>query len=134
LRLNLGAEQPTFALERLRSADGFVVALSRDYVPQGIAPGFSEKHLVDQSLYRGLEVHYGIHLRSAEEEVEAVIPVRHEARLLEMSSGTPALFLRRVTFGTTKDNRSVIFPVHYVETAYRADRFRYVAKLYERSH
>jgi GntR family transcriptional regulator len=132
VRLNLTAEQMTFILERLRCADGVNVALCTDYFPQDIAPSFREEDLVNQSLYRGLEQHYGIHLRSAEEEVEAVLPSRRAARLLEMPPRTPVLFLRRVTFGTMPDNRNLIFPVHYVETAYRADRFRYVAKLYER--
>jgi len=133
VRLGLTAAESVFVLERLRQADGLRVALSIDYVPRSIAPTFCEEDLVDQSLYRGLEQHYGIQLKSAEEEVEAVIPARREARLLDMPPRTPVLFLRRVTFGTTSENRSVIFPVHYVETAYRADRFRYVAKLYERS-
>lgn len=132
LRLNLGSEQTTTYLERLRRADGVIVALSRDYVPASVAPGLSVESLVEQSLYRGLEQHYGIQLRSAEEEVEAIIPTRRAARLLEMPRGLPVLFLRRATFGTTPENRSLIFPVHYVETLYRADRFRYVAKLYER--
>jgi GntR family transcriptional regulator len=132
MRLKLGTEQATTCLVRLRRADGVVVMLSKDYVPVSAAPDLCQGTLVDDSLYRGLEEHYGIHLQSAEEEVEAIIPSRKEARLLEMPSGAPVLFLRRVTFGSLPVDRSQSSPVHYVETAYRADRFRYVAHLLDR--
>lgn len=111
-------------MERLRLAGDEPVALSRDYVPVNIAPGLGPECLVEESLYRGLEVHYGIQLRGLEEEVEAVMPTAVESRVLQMPADKPLLFRRITTYGTTQSDRTQVRAVDYVEIVYRGDRFR----------
>jgi GntR family transcriptional regulator len=130
-RLALGPDQPVTIVERVRLADDHPVSLSRDYIPVHIAPGLCDETPVEieGSLYRVLEEKYQIRLLRAEEEVEAVVPRGEERKLLEMPIHDPALFIRRTTLGSLPSARERMMPVHYVETLYRADRFRYVTSL-----
>lgn len=103
---------------RLRTADGEPLALQEAHLPtQLIALSTTELERTG-SLYRTLELQFGIRPVRARQTIGARPPTRSEAVTLGISQGVPVLALERTTYGA--DER----PFEYVRSAYRGDRYR----------
>jgi GntR family transcriptional regulator len=105
-------------LRRLRLADDRPLAIETSHLPHAICPRLLDFDLAAGSLYELLATHYGVHLRSAKQTIEASEPLAEEQQLLELPQGVPVLRLHRLTFAD--DGRAVEF----VRAVYRGDRYQ----------
>lgn len=117
-QLGIPAASRVIYFERVRLANDEPMALEKGYLPYERFQGILEYDLTSRSLYDVLENEYDCYPVVAEEIIEAVILNEKEARLLDISRGSPALLAKRIT----RDTKGNI--VETVQTLYRADRYR----------
>src|SRR6266699_289497 len=98
-QLRLTDTEQAIRLERLRSADGTMVAYEVDYFPYPLAAGIYEraKVLADGSLY-SLMATEGFSPYIAEQKLKADRPSSREAEFLRLEAGEPGLRLTCTTF------------------------------------
>jgi GntR family transcriptional regulator len=129
LRTHSADEIVAGALQIARGADVLVVTRLRtaDEAPLAIqiahlAPAFLElsqdKLRRNESLYRTLDLQFGIAPHHAHQTVSARQPTSWERRELAMPADVPVLSMERTTY----DERGV--PFEYVRSVYRGDRYR----------
>jgi GntR family transcriptional regulator len=121
LGIQLGAE--VVFLNRLRVVDGKPAALERAYLPHAFCPGILKHDFAEESLYEVLSAQYNMKPDHAEQEIGAEIATPQVADLMEMTHPAPVLVIRRET--RTADGRVI----EYVESEFRADRFRFYTNL-----
>lgn len=117
-QLGLALNARVIYFERVRLANNEPMALEKGYIPYERFSGVLESDLSRQSLYELLESKFNSYPEVAEEVIEAVLLSAKEARLLGVSSRSPALLAQRIT----RDSSNQI--VETVQTLYRADRYR----------
>ncbi len=109
---------------RLRLADGEPMAIQTVHVPHDRCPNLINDDLTLFSLYRLLEQKYGLKLGHAQEKITATTASRQQASLLAIPKDAPLLQIERLTFLDSG------FPIEYVESFYRADRYAYTTSLF----
>jgi GntR family transcriptional regulator len=117
--LHLPGGEHVFLLKRLRLADQEPVAVEVAYLPCHICPGLLQEDLGSGSLYKILAEKYNLVLTWADAEIEAAVPTKEEARLLNLKAGTPVLVAHRVTYAADYD------AIETVDSVYRGDRFTF---------
>ena len=117
LRINQGT--PIFRLQRLRLADDEPLAIELSQISFKGCEKLLEEDLEHNSLYRLLEVKYGISLMEADQELEAGLTGSEEAQLLKISIARPVLFTRRVTY--TDRNQ----PIEYAKAVYCGNKYTF---------
>lgn len=121
LRIQLGAE--VVFLNRLRLVDGKPAAIERAYLPHAFCHGILEHDFAVESLYDVLASRYNMKPDHAEQEIGAEIATSQVAELMELSQPAAVLVIHRET--RTADGRVI----EYVESEFRADRFRFYTNL-----
>lgn len=121
LRLSAGAE--VAKIERLRLADGEPMAAETVFLDAARFPDVDRRIAHSVSLYELLREVYGVRLSAGEETIESALASPQEAALLGTRPGAPLLLLVRRTW--EEDGR----PVELVQSLYRGDRYRLVARL-----
>ncbi len=121
LRIQLGAE--VVFLNRLRLVDDKPAAIERAYLPHIFCHGILEHDFSVESLYDVLASQYNMKPDHAEQEIGAEIATSQVADLMELSQPAAVLVIRRET--RTADARVI----EYVESEFRADRFRFYTNL-----
>ncbi|MFE3602821.1 GntR family transcriptional regulator [Streptomyces sp. NPDC059096] len=98
----LGArdDEPANRLTRVRLVDGAPAALQDAWIPYAVAPSLCREPLLDDSLYRTLTERFGVELRYADQSMTATLLTGEQAELLDARPGTPALEVRRTTYGS----------------------------------
>jgi GntR family transcriptional regulator len=81
--------------------------------------------LENGSLYRLLEAH-GLHLKEADERLEATTLAAEQAELLGVQPGSPGLQMTRITYSEGTQ------PIEYVRSLYRGDRYEFRTRLSRR--
>ena len=117
-RLGGGAVQ---CVERLRLVDGVPLAHEQAHLA-GDFPGLATELLGRGSLYATLREVYGVELAAVEDTVQTHLAEPDVAALLGVETGHPLLLVHRL--GETVDGRLV----EWTRSAYRGDRFRFVAR------
>lgn len=117
LGLPLGA--PIYVITRLRLADGLPLILEEASLPAVRFPRLLTSDLATQSLYAILADRYGVQVVRARETLEPVLLRAHEARMLEVPAGRPALLIEGVAFAAGGK------PVEFSRSYVRGDRTRY---------
>lgn len=121
LRVQLGAE--VVFLNRLRLVDGKPAAIERAYLPHAFCHGILDHDFADESLYDVLASQYNMRPDHAEQEIGAEIATPQVVELMELEEPAAVLVIRRET--RTADGRVI----EYVESEFRADRFRFYTNL-----
>jgi GntR family transcriptional regulator len=121
LRLLPGAYM--YRIERLRLADDTPMAVETSHLSVARFPGLIKALRKSSSLYRVLEVSYGVRPLTAEETIETRAASPREAALLGTDTGAPMLVLGRHSFEADGT------PVEWVRSWYRGDRYTFVARL-----
>lgn len=122
LSIPSGAE--VAVLERVRLADGQIIALEQSHILYAVCPGILANHdFSRESLYHVLRTDYRLRLTHAHQTIEAQVVTAGTYQHLEAEPGTPVLSITRVTY--TEDNT----PVEFVRSAYRGDRYKFVTML-----
>jgi GntR family transcriptional regulator len=117
--LEVDAGREVVRLQRVRLADGEVIALERAYIPHALCPGILEaNNFARQSLYSALRDQYGLRLVWASEVITARMPDEEERAALELAEGVPVLGMKRVTYD--EHDR----PVEYVRSCYHSQRYQ----------
>lgn len=109
-------------VERLRLADDKPLALETAC----LAFAGVERLLaldLEGSLYAALRAEFGIIPVEALQELDAALAQPRERSLLHLNEGAPVLTIRRTTFDAARR------AFEYVESVYRGDRYRFVARL-----
>lgn len=121
LRVQLGAE--VVFLNRLRLVDGKAAAIERAYLPHAFCLGILEHDFAEESLYDVLASQYNMKPDHAEQEIGAEIATPQVAELIGLNHPAAVLVIRRET--RTAEGRVI----EYVESEFRADRFRFYTNL-----
>jgi GntR family transcriptional regulator len=97
-RFAVPPQTPLQHFERVRFADGRVVAFERSWFPASIAPNLSAFDLENRSIYDVLEREYGVKLFRAEQEFDASVADEKVAALLDCEPGAPLMVVHRLSF------------------------------------
>jgi GntR family transcriptional regulator len=120
-RLGLRSGQPLFHVHRLRLIDEEPLAIEYSQISFMGCEKLLEEDLEQDSLYRILEVKYGLPLVKAEQETGAGLISEDEARYLKVPVGSPALFVRSVVY--TEHDVPVIYGSSvYCHTSFKTIR------------
>lgn len=115
-------------INRLMLADSLPMSIQDSYLPgfiYNINPSIFLPELMDKiSLYKILEIEFGISLSVAEERIEATKATEKEAKLLLIKTDDPILLVERVAY----DDKGIA--VEYVKMIYPSSRYRYKVKLF----
>ena len=110
-----------YRVERVRLVDDQPLALEVAFL-SGKLPRLRQELERRGSLYVTLREVYDIKLSRAEDVVECALASPREGRLLGVDPGAPMLAIHRTARGP--DDK----PVEYTRSAFRGDRFRFVAR------
>jgi GntR family transcriptional regulator len=109
-------------VERVRLLDGDPLAHEVAFLP-GRLPALRRELTRRGSLYLTLKDAYGIELVDVEDTVETALAGPEETALLDIEMGAPLLVVQRLG----RDAAGV--PVELTRSAFRGDRFRFVARM-----
>jgi len=96
-KLEIEAGTEVFLLKRLRLADDEPMGIQTAHLPLSLVPGIANREFGNTSLYEVLQRKYRLRPASAHETHFAVALRKHDARLLGLRSGSPALAAERLT-------------------------------------
>ena len=116
--LELGDNEETIRIVRLRSAAATPVLLETSWIPRWRCPGLEHEDLERQSLYSLLGLRYGYSPSAARQTIEATTASAFESALLDITEGAPMLLLEGIT---TTDGGT---PIEWFQAIYRADRVK----------
>lgn len=116
LHVDQGTE--VLRIARIRLADGLPMALETAYMPLSIARDLKKEQAKD-SLYDYIEKTLSLKIDEAYQELEASAATEQVAEHLQIEEGSPILKINRVTY--LEDGQ----PCEYVQSAFRADRYRF---------
>jgi GntR family transcriptional regulator len=122
-RLEVAAGSPVVVIERVRYADGVPMAHERAYLSADRFPGVADIDLDKRSLYDQLAAGWRVTPTTADQRLSAVAADAHEADLLGISPGDPALLFRRIT----RDAAGEV--MEFTRSLYRADRYEVVLRV-----
>lgn len=120
--LKLESGDKIFTLERVYFADDVPVNYTITHLPVKIFPGIDKIDFNNSSLYETLENKYGTKLIEATRTVEAILPEKNIAKMLELNSTSPVLLFKAVTIGEVN---GVKCPIENFTCNYRSDRFKF---------
>lgn len=121
--LELGPEEPVFALRRVRMVSEEPLTLMLNYLPSRLVPGLGEKMARRESLYEVLEKDFGLVAARAIDLVETRTATDEEAKRLRIEHWAPLLCVMRVSY--LEDGR----PLEVGLAISRGDRYRYRVEL-----
>jgi len=110
-------------LIRVRLANSTPLALENCFLPLHLCPNILSHDFSRESLYDVLRQQYGWHLVRAQQTVEARLATDEERTLLKLKHPAPILAIERITMVEQG------FPIEYVRSAYRGDRYKFSALL-----
>lgn len=125
-KLNLSSDEKVIKIKRIRHVNGEPFTIMVNYIREKFVPGFIDKGLTQESLYKMLEEEYNIVFEKAEETVEAREATELEAEVLNIDTWAPVLYLSRISF--IKGD----VPVEFTSVTTRGDKYKYKVTLYGR--
>ncbi len=114
--LQIDVTQKIYFLTRIRCADGVPMALEKVHIPFYRFAGL-ENHDLSGSLYSLLREEYGCECSKAVQSIQAGAASSHDAKLLQIKTGSPVLCISRTTY--SRDG----IPFEYVNSVYRGDKY-----------
>jgi GntR family transcriptional regulator len=122
-RLGVRVGAAVHRIERLRLVDEAPMAVETSQLSAARFPNLARQLRRGDSLYRVLREEYGVEPVAADETIETAAASPREAELLHTDTGSPMLVLSRHSFDRDGE------PVEWVQSWYRGDRYRFVARL-----
>jgi GntR family transcriptional regulator len=117
--LQLAPPETVVKVVRLRLSGSTPLLLETIYIPAKLCPALEQKDLAATSFYTILEQDYGLHLRRAQQTLEATTANDYESSLFGVEPGTAMILLEGVTYADDDQ------PVEYFKAVYRGDRFKF---------
>jgi GntR family transcriptional regulator len=121
--LRLTPNEKVVRLQRVRLADYLPMGVESSFLWARLFPDLLRRFDPGTSLYRTLAYVYGIQVAAVNEVAEAALANSEQARLLQVSEGSPIFTFRRTSYIHSGQ------AVEYVESFYRADRYKIVQRL-----
>ncbi len=121
--LQIDSQARVFNLLRVRLANNSPLAIENAFLPLHLCPDLASHDFSRESLYAVLRNQYGWNLVRARQTMDARLATDEELGLLELKHPAPVLALERITMVEQG------FPVEYVRSAYRGDRYKFTALL-----
>lgn len=121
--LKLAPPARVLCLERLRMADGEIIAHQVSYLSSERFPGLLQEDMENASLYAVLRERYGVVTRGGRRTVESIGASPRDAQLMKIPVGAPLLLLA----GVALDEEGV--PVETGWAVYRSDRFKLTVEM-----
>jgi GntR family transcriptional regulator len=118
-RLGVPAGTPLVRVERIRTADGDPVVLSRNRFPRALIDSVPAPEMLGGSLLAFLERRSGLRVVHAVTTLRPMSAGARLARCMRVRRGTPFLLFEQVHYA--QDHR----PCLYCEDYYRSDAFRF---------
>lgn len=103
---------------RLRTADDAPLAIQMAYLAPPYLELSCDELFRNESLYRTLDLQFGVAPHHARQTVSARLPTPWEQGKLDLPARIPVLAMERITY----DHRGV--PFEFVRSVYRGDRYR----------
>lgn len=122
-KLGISPTEDVYMIKRLRLADEEPMAIETCYLPLKIGAAIAEKIADNMSLYQLMQTVCGITITRASETIEVSRLKNYERKLLVCESIPYAMHFTRRSFDATGTC------VEYVESKYRADRYRLITEL-----
>ncbi len=119
LKLSISPSERVSRFHRLRRADGVPLAIENAVIPNKFLP---EPERVEGSLYAALDAR-GLKPVRALQRLHAAALLAPDAKLLDLPTGSPALFIERISY--LSDGRAV----EYTRSCYRGDSYDFLAEL-----
>lgn len=120
--LQIGNGEKVFFLERVYTADGEPINLTKTYIPYSLVSGIEKFDFSSNSLYETLWSEYGIALTKAVRTIEAAIADEDVSNLLEVEPGIPIILFGCTTQGIVNGTEK---PVETFKCHYRSDKFKF---------
>ncbi|RDU37673.1 phosphonate metabolism transcriptional regulator PhnF [Neobacillus piezotolerans] len=120
--LSVQENELLYEIKRIRLADGIPMAIETVYMPKQLVPGLTENQTAF-SVYSYIEDVLGLTILDATQEIEASAAGPVDAGHLGIKEGSPILLITRTSRlgdGT---------PFEYVQSAFRADRYKFIHNL-----
>lgn len=121
--LGIDPGDPVYHLDRIRLINGDPIGLEYPRIPAAVCPGLERFDFTRDSIYRVMRDEYGLTLDHAYQSIEATLVNWHEAKLLMVDPGVPAIRGKRTVF----DPQGVVVEVS--TAVYRGDRYKYQLEL-----
>lgn len=121
--LELEPKARVYNLIRVRYANGSPLAVENAFLPEHLCPNLLKHDFARESLYETLQSEYGWNLIRARQTMEARFATSQETKWLDLGRPAPILALERITMVMQG------FPIEYVRSAYRGDRYKFIALL-----
>lgn len=93
--LDLGPDDFTYYIERVRRLNGVPVSIEYTYTPIDLVPGLKRHHL-EGSVYAYIRQDLGLHIADSMRTIRAVLPHGTEAERLGIREGDPLLEVEQV--------------------------------------
>lgn len=122
-KLGIAPTEDVIMLKRLRLADEEPMAIETCYLPLNIGTAIVDKIADNMSLYQLISSVCGVTIASASETIEVSRLKNYEKKLLACENIPYALHITRCSFDKERN------AVEYVESKYRADRYRLTTEL-----
>lgn len=122
-KLGIAPTEDVYMLKRLRLADEEPMAIETCYLPVRIGAVIADKIGDNMSLYHLIQSACGVTITSATETIEVSRLKNYERKLLVCESIPYAMHFTRCSYDAEGNS------VEYVESKYRADRYRLVTEL-----
>ena len=119
LKLSISPRETVSRFRRLRRADGIPLAIENAVIPNKFLP---QPEQVEGSLYAALDAR-GLKPVRALQRLHASALSAADAKLLDLPTGSPALFIERISY--LSDGRAVEF----TRSCYRGDSYDFLAEL-----
>lgn len=121
--LHLAPDEEVVCLKRIRLSNNLPMGVECSTLPLKLCPGIVQSFDPRNSLYEFLFERYGITMVVADEIAEAGLADSEAARLLRVAKGSPVFLFTRISYVQNGQ------PVEYVQSTYRADRYKIVNRL-----
>lgn len=93
-------------LKRIRCAEHNPVMLESTYIPDLNLPGFCKKKLIEGSLFKTLNINYGVEITHTSQDLRAIAADPESAGHLRLSPGTPLLHIY-LRFSTNREHLNI---------------------------
>jgi GntR family transcriptional regulator len=123
-KLRLGEGDRIFKITRLRLANRMPLTINVAHIPEKSCPDLLEEDLTQGSLFQLLEEKYGVVVKSAVQNIQAVKANAYEASLLRIKEGDPLLYMQRCMFNQYD------LPVTYYVNFLRGDKYTFTSVSY----
>jgi len=122
-KMSISPNEHFVRLQRVRIAYNEPIALQTNFIRHKFCPDLIERGLLEDSLYKTLEVVYSLKLCWAKQVLVAKPADEYEARVLQIKVGQPLLAFERLTYLETGE------PIEFVRSVYRGDKYKFVMTL-----